>query len=118
MLASGLIGQVIMADVIDHVQYGGYAYFHDWHRTRAKSTSLLLQKATHSLDLVNWYLDSRPEKVVAFGDLMVFGEVGAYKKFGQPVANDLHCANCPINETCEESIQNLAKEKKISWSDN
>lgn len=118
MLASGLIGQVIMADVIDHVQYGGYAYFHDWHRTRAKSTSLLLQKATHSLDLVNWYLDSRPEKVVAFGDLMVFGEIGAYEKFGQPVANDLHCANCPINETCEESIQNLAKEKKIAWSDN
>ncbi len=118
MLASGLIGQVVLADVIDHVQYGGYAYFHDWHRTRAKSTSLLLQKATHSLDLVNWYLDSRPEKVVAFGDLMVFGEIGAYEKFGHPVANDLHCANCPINETCEESIQNLAKEKKIAWSDN
>lgn len=118
MIASGLIGQVIMADVIDHVQYGGYAYFHDWHRTREKSTSLLLQKATHSLDLINWYVDSKPEKVVAFGDLMVFGEVGAIEKFGNPVPDDLHCGNCPISDTCEESIQNLAKEKNISWSDN
>ena len=118
MIDSGLIGQVIMADVIDHVQYGGYAYFHDWHRTREKSTSLLLQKSTHSLDLINWYLDSKPEKVVAFGDLMVFGEVGAIEKFGKPIPDDLHCGNCPISNTCEESIQNLAKEKKISWSDN
>lgn len=117
LITSGIIGQVIMANVIDHVQYGGYAYFHDWHRTRQKSTSLLLQKATHSLDLINWYVDSRPEKVVAFGDLMVFGEVGAIEKFGKPVPDDLHCGNCPISDTCEESIQNLAKEKNIAWSE-
>lgn len=116
-IENGAIGQVIMAHVTDHVQYGGYAYFHDWHRTREKSTSLLLQKSTHSLDLINWYLDSKPEKVVAFGDLMVFGETGAIQKFGKPVPNDLHCGNCPISDTCEESIQNLAKEKNISWSD-
>ena len=93
-------------------------FIHDWHRAREKSTSLLLQKATHSLDLINWYVDSKPEKVVAFGDLMVFGEVDAIEKFGKPVPDDLHCGICPISDTFEESIQNLAKEKKISWSDN
>jgi Predicted dehydrogenases and related proteins len=117
-LTSGIIGRVIMADVIDHIQYGGYAYFHDWHRTRAKATSLLLQKATHSLDLINWYLDSDPKNVVAFGDLAVFGEVGAIEKFGRPVPDTLHCHECEIRDVCEESIQNLAKEKNINWSDN
>lgn len=117
LLVNGAIGEVKMINAIDHIQYGGYAYFHDWHRTRAKSTSLLLQKATHSLDIANWYVDSIPRDVVAFGRLSTMGKPGALKKFGHEVSPDLHCRTCAISDTCEESIQNLAKEKKIQWSD-
>lgn len=117
LLEMGMIGEIQMVNVIDHIQYGGYAYFHDWHRTREKSTSLLLQKATHSLDIANWYIDSQPEGVVAFGRLSVMGKPGALKKFGHEISNDLHCSNCEISDVCEESIQNIAKEKKIKWSE-
>ncbi|MGX2945748.1 Gfo/Idh/MocA family protein [Enterococcus alishanensis] len=117
LLVSGAIGEVKMINAIDHIQYGGYAYFHDWHRTRAKSTSLLLQKATHSLDIANWYIDSVPQDVVAFGRLSTMGKPGALKKIGHEVSPDLHCRICTISDTCEESIQNLAKEKRIQWSD-
>lgn len=118
LLVEGVIGDIHMVNAIDHIPYGGYAYFHDWHRTREKSTSLLLQKATHSLDIVNWYVDSAPKEVVAFGNLSTMGKPGAIKKFGHEVAPELHCCSCEISDSCEESIQNIAKEKKISWSDN
>lgn len=118
VIKSGVIGDVVMIQATDHVQYGGYAYFHDWHRLRSKSTSLLLQKATHTLDILNWYVDSKPQNVVAFGGLTTMGKPGALKKFGHEVDPNLHCGDCPISETCEESIQNLAREKKINWDPN
>src|SRR5699024_9556051 len=42
-IENGAIGQVIMAHVTNHVQYSGYAYFHDCHRTRETPTYLLLE---------------------------------------------------------------------------
>lgn len=118
LLSEDVIGEVIMMNAVDHIHYGGYAFFHDWHRTRKNATSLLLQKATHTLDLLNWYSGSSPKKVVAFGGLKVMGRPGAIKKFGKPVAKGLRCGNCPIMAECEESIQNLKKEKNISWGEN
>ncbi|MBO1304733.1 Gfo/Idh/MocA family oxidoreductase [Enterococcus sp. 669A] len=117
-LISGAIGDLHMINVMDHIPYGGYAYFHDWHRKRETSTSLLLQKATHSLDIVNWYVDAKPREIAAFGRLSTMGKPGALKKFGKEVASDLHCRTCVISDSCEESIQNILKEKKISWSEN
>lgn len=116
-LASGIIGDIHQINVMDHIPYGGYAYFHDWHRTRATAKSLLLQKATHSLDIANWIAAAKPQQIVAFGRLSTMGRPGALKKFGYEVPDDLHCRACPYSETCEESIQNIAKEKKINWSD-
>lgn len=115
-LADGVIGDLHQINVLDHIPYGGYAYFHDWHRTRAKAQSLLLQKATHSLDIVNWIANSSPQQIAAFGRLSTMGRPGALKKFGHEVPADLHCRACPYSATCEESIQNIAKEKKINWS--
>ncbi|MBF8808114.1 MAG: Gfo/Idh/MocA family oxidoreductase [Enterococcus lacertideformus] len=116
-LSQGVIGDVLMMNIMDHIPYGVYAFFHYWHRTREQSTSILLQKATHSLDLANWYADSLPVSVFAFGNLATMGKTGALKKFGHEVPNDLHCRNCPISKECEESIENLKFEKNISWSD-
>ena len=36
------------------VGHGGDFYFEDWHAERAKSTSLLLQKAAHDIDIIHW----------------------------------------------------------------
>ncbi|MCP0885769.1 Gfo/Idh/MocA family oxidoreductase [Ligilactobacillus sp. WILCCON 0076] len=116
-LSQGIIGDVLMINIIDHIPYGGYAFFHDWHRTRKQATSILLQKATHSLDLANWYADSYPISVFAFGNLSTMGKAGALKKFGHEVPDTLHCSTCSISKECEESIANLKFEKNICWSD-
>lgn len=113
----GLIGEVYLANGTDHIDYGSYAFFRDWHRKKEKSHSLLLQKASHSLDIINWLVGANPSQVVGLGGLEVFGSPGAVKKFGQPLQEPRFCHSCPIEEECEESLLNLKKNKKIDWHD-
>ena len=55
----------------------GADYFRRWHRERENSGGLLVHKATHHFDLVNWWMDSRPEEVFAFGALGFYGRENA-----------------------------------------
>ncbi len=115
--ASGLIGRVLVADVTDNINYGGFSYFHDWHREERFATSLLLQKSSHSLDIVSWVLDSRPMYTAAFGGLNVFGSEGAKRVFSKTVGNDLCCSECSYRYDCEESIENVYRIKGIARRD-
>lgn len=115
LIASGIIGEIFLANGIDHIHYGGYAFFHDWHRTKAKSQSLLLQKSTHSLDILNWLIDAEPIQVAGLGGLEVFGEPGAIRKFGAPLMEPLNCRTCPIQYECEESLLNVKIHKQKDW---
>ncbi|WP_288395645.1 Gfo/Idh/MocA family protein [uncultured Vagococcus sp.] len=117
LLASGIIGDIYLANGIDHIHYGGYAFFHDWHRTKEKSQSLLLQKSSHSLDILNWLIDSHPIQVAGLGGLDVFGKAGAIKKFGKELIEPRHCRTCPLQFDCEESIRNINRHKNINWQD-
>lgn len=121
LIASGIVGTLIMCEARDNINYGGFSYFHDWHRERRHSESLLLQKATHSLDILNWMIDSYPKKVAGFGSLDVFGEKGAMKIFGHPVDKALKCSECSKQKECEENIENVYRLGKAArreqWPD-
>ncbi len=41
----------------------------NWRLYRASSGGLMTELATHALDIVNWFLDANPTKVVGFGGL-------------------------------------------------
>ena len=43
--------------------------FRRWHRDKRNSGGLLVHKATHHFDLVNFWLGTYPKTVFAFGDL-------------------------------------------------
>ncbi|MBA2480625.1 MAG: Gfo/Idh/MocA family oxidoreductase [Planctomycetes bacterium] len=58
----------------------GADYFRRWHRDRANSGGLMVHKATHHFDLVNWWLGSRPESVFGFGGLRFYGRENAEKR--------------------------------------
>ena len=78
MVMSGAIGKPLAVDfswVLDTSH--GADYFRRWHREKDKSGGLLVHKATHHFDLINWWIDSRPEKVFAFGDLKFYGRENA-----------------------------------------
>jgi predicted dehydrogenase len=55
----------------------GADYFRRWHRDRRNSGGLLVHKATHHFDLVNFWLGTRPRTVYARGGLRFYGRENA-----------------------------------------
>ena len=68
LLMNGAIGEITSVDFRWHLdRVHGADYFRRWHRYKDKSGGLLVHKATHHFDLVNWWVASHPETVVALG---------------------------------------------------
>ena len=65
----------------------GADYFRRWHREKDKSGGLLVHKATHHFDLINWWIDSYPQQVFAMGDLRFYGRANAAAR-GESYAYD------------------------------
>jgi predicted dehydrogenase len=68
LLMSGVIGEVLSVDfhwLLDTRH--GADYYRRWHRNKANSGGLLVHKATHHFDLVNWWLSTIPVSVLASG---------------------------------------------------
>ena len=78
LIAEGAVGRPLLVDfswLLDTSH--GADYFRRWHREKANSGGLLVHKATHHFDLVNWWIDSHPRQVFALGDLMFYGRDNA-----------------------------------------
>ncbi|GJC94880.1 oxidoreductase [Colletotrichum higginsianum] len=58
----------------------GADYFRRWHRDKRNSGGLLVHKSTHHFDLVNFWLQTRPQTVYAQGDLKFYGRENAEKR--------------------------------------
>ena len=68
LLMSGVIGDIKSVDfhwLLDTIH--GADYFRRWHRNKQNSGGLLVHKATHHFDLVNWWLSNVPETIYATG---------------------------------------------------
>ncbi|MCL6633593.1 MAG: Gfo/Idh/MocA family oxidoreductase [Alicyclobacillus herbarius] len=81
LLMNGVIGDVysVHFEWLLNTQHGA-DYFRRWHRDKRNSGGLLVHKATHHFDLVNFWLASRPKTVFAMGDLMFYGRENAEKR--------------------------------------
>ena len=62
--AAGAIGEVLSVhfEWLLDVRHGA-DYFRRWHREKDNSGGLMVHKAGHHFDLVNWWLGARPERV-------------------------------------------------------
>lgn len=78
LLAAGTIGEVFSVhfEWLLNTEHGA-DYFRRWHRNKQNSGGLLVHKATHHFDLVNFWLNSEPETVYAQGDLRFYGKANA-----------------------------------------
>ncbi len=77
-IAAGTIGRplhVTLTWLLDTSH--GADYFRRWHREKHNSGGLLVHKATHHFDLVNWWIDSWPQQVFAIADLKFYGAANA-----------------------------------------
>jgi len=93
LLKEGAIGDIYNA----HYEWlldtsHGADYFRRWHRERKNSGSLLIHKASHHFDLLNWFVNDAPEKVNAFGSRRFYG---ANQKSG-----GVNCRNCSQASKC------------------
>ncbi len=78
LLLQGVIGTPLAIDfcwILDASH--GADYFRRWHREKQNSGGLLVHKATHHFDLVNWWIDSSPQEVFAMGALQFYGKENA-----------------------------------------
>jgi predicted dehydrogenase len=75
VIARGEIGEVKTIWVRHFVGNGGDYYFKDWHADRSQTGTLLLQKASHDIDVVHLLAGAFTTRVVGMGDLMVYGDV-------------------------------------------
>jgi predicted dehydrogenase len=78
LVLDGKVGRPLAVDfswVLDTSH--GADYFRRWHREKEKSGGLLVHKATHHFDLVNWWVDAYPSEVFAMGGLNFYGRQNA-----------------------------------------
>jgi len=78
LMMQGVVGKPLLVDfswVLDTSH--GADYFRRWHREKQNSGGLLVHKATHHFDLVNWWIDAYPLQVFAQGDLLFYGKQNA-----------------------------------------
>jgi predicted dehydrogenase len=88
------VGEVTSVDFHWYLNvYHGADYFRRWHRLKAKGGTLLVHKATHHFDLLNWWLDSDPVEVFAWGKLEHYGKNNAFRH--------THCRTCPYQQKCK-----------------
>jgi predicted dehydrogenase len=75
LIDEGAIGEVKAGWCRHFVGYGGDAYFKDWHAERSKSTSLLLQKGAHDIDVLHWLCRGYTTRVVGMGGLTLYDRI-------------------------------------------
>ncbi|OQA80374.1 MAG: putative oxidoreductase YteT precursor [Lentisphaerae bacterium ADurb.Bin242] len=76
IIDSGLIGEIQVGWCRHFVNYGGDAYFRDWHSEQRYATGLLLQKGAHDIDVMHWLMGGYTKSVVGMGMLSVYNRCG------------------------------------------
>ncbi len=109
IIDSGTIGEILSVDfawLLDTRH--GADYFRRWHRRRENSGSLLVHKATHHFDLVNWWLSDAPEEVFCHASLGYYTPATAERTGLSDRAE--RCKDCPAADRCKFYLDLSASE--------
>jgi len=105
MLRAGAVGKITSVDFHWYLDiHHGADYFRRWHRLREHSGSLWVHKATHHFDLLNWWIDSDPTEVFAFGSLEHYGKNNAFRS--------TNCRPCEYKDKCK-FYWDMTKDKRL-----
>lgn len=108
IIRDGVIGDVYSINfewALD-TQHGA-DYFRRWHRNKNNSGGLLVHKSTHHFDLVNFWLNTKPDTVYAAGGLRFYGKENAeargVKHFYQRAHGSEYAKNDPFAIRLEDN---------------
>ncbi len=114
LVLDGAVGTAAAVDLSWTLDTGhGADYFRRWHREKDKSGGLLIHKATHHFDMVNWWVDSYPQRVFAMGDLKFYGRKNAEAR-GVKVEHDRYTGKAdPKTDPFAFSLQGDAMQEGL-----
>jgi predicted dehydrogenase len=99
ILMSGEIGDILSVDFHWLLNtHHGADYFRRWHATKKNSGGLMVHKATHHFDLVNWWIAGVPQEVFAVGKREFYTPTMA-RRMGLQGAHE-RCLTCPEKDKC------------------
>jgi predicted dehydrogenase len=111
-LMSGIIGRVTAVNFEWQLDtHHGADYFRRWHRNKANSGGLLVHKATHHFDLLNWWLGSTVTRVRATGE-RVFYRPETADALGLTPRGE-RCTGCPTFDRCRVRLD-LSRSRALS----
>jgi predicted dehydrogenase len=111
ILMSGEIGDLLSMDFHWMLNtFHGADYFRRWHSQKKFSGGLMVHKATHHFDLVNWWLSAIPVSVFANGKRDFYAPT-MVKRFGLK-SHHKRCLTCPEKNKCGFELD-LTKEAKL-----
>jgi len=99
LLQDGVIGRILSVEfkwLLDTSH--GADYFRRWHRNKENSGGLMVHKATHHFDAVNWFINSVPVKVAAVGARRFYTPEQA-ERYGFTRRAE-RCLECPESGRC------------------
>jgi predicted dehydrogenase len=99
LLQDGIIGRILSVEfkwLLDTSH--GADYFRRWHRNKANSGGLMVHKATHHFDAVNWFINSVPARVTAIGARRFYTPEQA-ERYGFTQRAE-RCLGCPEKARC------------------
>ena len=106
VIQKGTIGEILHVDMEYWLNTShGADYFRRWHREKNKSGGLIVHKATHHFDLVNWWINAIPESVYGIGNLAFYGKTNAELR-GETVSYDRYMGNNTAEDPFAIDIKN------------
>ena len=107
LLDMGVIGKLIRVETIEQVAFWHQAHSFvrgNWQNDQDTSP-MIMQKCCHDLDLIQYYVGAKCEKVYSVGDLSFF------RKENQPQGASDRCFDCKYKNSCIYSAENLYVER-------
>ena len=117
LLMKGTIGDILSVDFhwMLNTRHGA-DYFRRWHSNKANSGGLMVHKATHHFDLVNWWLSDVPVSVTGVGKREFYTPEMAVR-MGLSGHHE-RCLTCPEADKCRFHIDISAGGLKSLYLDN
>jgi predicted dehydrogenase len=102
LLDAGEIGELYSVDYAEYLDTDhGTSYFRRWHGIKENSGTLLVHKASHHFDQLNWWIGSDPVEISALGELRRYGRKGPFRHANCRLCT--HKAKCPFYWDINES---------------
>ena len=112
LIDAGELGEVASIDQIENVAYWHFAHSFvrgNW-RNEAQSSSMILQKSCHDMDILIWLMGKRCESVTSFGSMRYYNEAHA------PAGAPARCTDgCPHSAECVYDARKIYLNGNVGW---